>query len=117
MRSPPLVALLLASAPAVAQAEGGTISLGVGQQKVIQGANVARIAIGEPDVADVKQVGGGNELLITGVGEGRTSLLVWRNNDARPSYLIVVRKQDPKQTVTRDPAPPRQSAATPTPAP
>ena len=100
MRSLILVALLLASTNAFAQAEGGTISLGVGQQKVIQVANVARVAIGEPDVADVKQVGGGNELLITGVGEGRTSLLVWRNNDTRLSYVIVVRKQDPKEVVS-----------------
>ena len=88
---------LLAAAPVFAQTEGGTISLGVGQQKVIQVSNVARVAIGEPDVADVKQVGGGNELLITGVGEGRTSLLVWRTNDSRLSYAIVVRKQDPNE--------------------
>jgi len=95
-----LVVTLFAAAPALAQAEGGTISLGVGQQKVIQVSNVARVAIGEPDVADVKQVGGGNELLITGVGEGRTSLLVWRNNDSRISYVIVVRKQDPREVVS-----------------
>src|SRR3954471_4631925 len=100
MRSPLLVALLLASTNALAQPDGGTISLGVGQQKVIQVSNVARVAIGEPDVADVKQVGGGNELLVTGVGEGRTSLLVWRNNDTRLSYVIVVRKQDPKEVVS-----------------
>jgi pilus assembly protein CpaC len=95
-----LPALLLLAAQAGAQSEGGTISLGVGQQKVIQVSNVARVAIGEPDVADVKQVGGGNELLITGVGEGRTSLLVWRTNDTRLSYVIVVRKQDPKEVVS-----------------
>ncbi len=99
---PPLVvlAVLFAASAAGAQSEGGTISLGVGQQKVIQVTNVARVAIGEPDVADVKQVGGGNELLITGVGEGRTSLLVWQTNDRRISYVIVVRKQDPKEVVS-----------------
>lgn len=100
MRRLILVGLLLASSNAVAQSEGGTISLGVGQQKVIQVSNVQRVAIGEPDVADVKQVGGGNELLITGVGEGRTSLLVWRNNDTRLSYVVVVRKQDPREVVS-----------------
>ena len=101
MRSTLVAALLLLCASqARAQSEGGTISLGVGQQKVIQVSNVARVAIGEPDVADVKQVGGGNELLVTGVGEGRTSLLVWRNNDSRLSYVIVVRKQDPKEVVS-----------------
>src|SRR5207237_1741946 len=34
------------------------------------------------------------------VGEGRTSLLVWRTNDSRLSYAIVVRKQDPKEVVS-----------------
>ncbi len=83
-----------------AESEGSTISLGVGQQKTISVSNVQRVAIGDPEVADVKQVGGGGELLITGVAEGRTSLLVWRGNDSRVSYLIVVRKQDPKEVVS-----------------
>jgi pilus assembly protein CpaC len=91
---------LLASAGARAQSEGATISLGVGQQKIITVSNVQRVAIGDPDVADVKQVGGGSELLVTGVAEGRTSLLVWRVNDSRISYLVVVRKQDPKEVVS-----------------
>jgi len=99
MRS--LAAVLVALAlPSFAQPEGGVITLGVGQQKVLQLGNVARVAIGEPEVADVRQVGGGGELLITGVGEGRTSLLVWRHNNARLSYLVVVRKQDPKEVVS-----------------
>src|ERR687884_526051 len=88
-----LFAALLAAAPP----EGAVIALGVGQQKVLQLGNIARVAIGEPDIADVKQVGGGSELLITGMGEGRTSLLVWRINDTRLSYLVVVRRQDPRE--------------------
>jgi len=86
MRSHLLAALLLASTSAVAQTDQGTISLGVGQQKVIQVSNVARVAIGEP--------------VVTGVGEGRTSLLVWRTNDTRLSYVVIVRKQDPKEVVS-----------------
>jgi pilus assembly protein CpaC len=93
-------ALLLCASPARAQSEGSTISLGVGQQKIITVSNVQRVAIGDPEIADVKQVGGGNELLVTGVAEGRTSLLVWRVNDSRISYLVVVRKQDPKEVVS-----------------
>jgi pilus assembly protein CpaC len=100
MRPFALFSLMLATAPSLAQPEGGVISLGVGQQKVIQLGSVSRVAIGEPEVADVKQVGGGGELLITGVGEGRTSLLVWRNNDTRLSYMVVVRRQDPKDLVS-----------------
>src|SRR5947199_829836 len=95
-----LLVLGLLALPAMAQSEGGTISLGVGQQKVIQVSNVQRVAIGDPDVADAKQVGGGNELLITGVGEGRTSLLIWQANNRRLSYVIVVRRQDPREAVS-----------------
>ncbi len=100
MRSSLVTALLLSTPNAVAQPDGGVIALGVGQQKVIQLADVSRVAIGEPEIADVKQVGGGGELLITGVGEGRTSLLVWRRNRGRLSYLVTVRAQDPKDLVS-----------------
>src|SRR5205085_6285755 len=99
MRRLPILALLFAATTA-GQPDGAIITLGVGQQKVIQLANVARVAIGEPEIADVKQVGGGGELLITGVGEGRTSLLVWRANEPRLSYLVVVRRQDPRDLMT-----------------
>src|SRR5689334_18375148 len=95
-----LVAALLLAMPALADSDGGVINLAVGQQKVIRVANVARVAIGEPEVADVKQVGGGGELLITGVGEGRTSLLVWRSSEPRLSYSVVVRRQDPKEVMS-----------------
>jgi pilus assembly protein CpaC len=101
MRSGPALAAsaLLSAAPLAAQPET-TINLGVGQQKVIQVANLARVAIGDPDVADVKQVGGAGELLLTGVGEGRTSLLVWRTHEARLSYAVIVRRQDPRELVS-----------------
>jgi len=99
MRRLPILALLFAGSGG-AQPEGAIITLGVGQQKVIQLGSVARVAIGEPEIADVKQVGGGSELLITGVGEGRTSLLVWRTDRSRLSYLVVVRKQDPREVIS-----------------
>ena len=95
MRSVLALALLLSAAPASAQPD--TITLGLGEQKVMNLGDVSRVAIGEPGIADVKQVGGGGELLITGLGEGRTSLLVWRGNGRRAGYAVVVRKQDPKE--------------------
>jgi pilus assembly protein CpaC len=94
-----LGALLLAAAAAVAQGEGATLTLGVGQQKTLTLRNVQRVAIGDPEVADVKQIGGGSELLLTGVGEGRTSLLVWFRDERRMSYSVVVRKQDLRELV------------------
>ncbi|MFL5387943.1 MAG: type II and III secretion system protein family protein [Myxococcales bacterium] len=93
-------AALLVALPVHAQNDGGTINLGVGEQKTLSLQNVARVAIGDPGIADVKQVGGGGELLLTGVGEGRTSLLVWLRNDQRLSYAISVRKQDPREVVS-----------------
>jgi pilus assembly protein CpaC len=100
MRFSLLASLLLASPSSAAQPDGSVIALGVGEQRVIQLADVSRVAIGEPEIADVKQVGGGGELLLTGIGEGRTSLLVWRRNRARLSYLVTVRAQDPKDLVS-----------------
>src|SRR5438874_5854638 len=90
----------LASLATGAQSDGATLTLGVGQQKTLTLRNVQRVAIGDPEVADVKQVGGGNELLLTGVGEGRTSLLVWVRGERRISYSVVVRKQDLRELVS-----------------
>jgi len=91
-----LALLLLAAMPARAQDQ--TITLGVGTQKVIQVPGVQRIAVGDQEIADVKVLGT-NEILIIGVAEGRTTLLVWRGGGDRLSYLISVRKQDPKEVV------------------
>ena len=92
------LALALLAVPLAASAQdGGSISLGVGQQKVITIAGVTKVAIGDPEIADVKQIG--QELLITGISEGRTSLLIWRESQ-RTSYAVTVRKQDPKEVVS-----------------
>ncbi|HLV61244.1 MAG TPA: pilus assembly protein N-terminal domain-containing protein, partial [Fredinandcohnia sp.] len=85
------VALALAVAPTRAEAES-TIHLGVGTQKVLKvRGGIARIAVGNPAVADVRPLGD-KEILIVGVREGRTTLLVWRNSGAQESHLLVVRK-------------------------
>jgi pilus assembly protein CpaC len=100
MRRLILCLAFLAAPRALAQPDANTLLLGVGEQKVIQLRDVSRVAIGEPEVADVKQVGSAGELLITGVGEGRTSLLVWRANHTRASWSVVVRRQDPRDLVS-----------------
>lgn len=90
-------ALALGAAPAAAQDQ--TITIGVGQQKVIQvPGGIQRISVGDPEVADVKAIGS-NEVLVLGVAEGRTTLLIWRSSESRINYLISVRKQDPKEVV------------------
>src|SRR3954466_7497500 len=109
-----ILSLALAGLPAIAQNDGESISLGVGEQRTLPLQNVARVAIGDPGVADVKQVGGG-ELLITGAGEGHTSLppwlrnggsvrgtprLVWVGNDRQPRSPLSGPKQEPRTTVS-----------------
>ncbi|MFN7132507.1 MAG: type II and III secretion system protein family protein, partial [Myxococcales bacterium] len=81
-----------------AQEDSSTIALGVGTQKVINVPGIARIAIGDPSIADVKALGG-SQLLIVGQGEGSTTLLIWKSNGARLSYLIRVRKEDPNKVI------------------
>src|SRR3982751_3433766 len=91
------LATLLFARPAPAQDGATTIHLGVGEQKIVSVPGVTRVAIGEPEVADVKQVGGSGELLLTGLSEGRSSLLAWRGEAPRLGFAVIVRRQDPKE--------------------
>ncbi|MFL5321784.1 MAG: type II and III secretion system protein family protein [Myxococcaceae bacterium] len=85
--------------PVVSHAqEGSQISLGVGTQKVITVPGIARIAVGDPSIADVKTIGN-NQILIIGAGEGKTTLLIWKSSGQRISYLVSVRKQDPNEVI------------------
>jgi pilus assembly protein CpaC len=87
---------VLWAAPAAAQ-DGNTINLGVGSQRVISVPGVSRIAVADPSVADVRNVGG--QILVIGAGEGRTSVIIWRSNGQRVTYIVNVRKQDPNEVV------------------
>ncbi len=60
-----------------------------GDQKVLVVPNIQRVAIGDSDVADVKTAGN-DQLLLVGMHEGRTTLLVWSADGKRRSYLIIV---------------------------
>jgi pilus assembly protein CpaC len=95
---PAAVATVLLWAGAAA-AQDTTISLGVGTQRVITVQGINRIAVGDPSVADVKTIGN-NQVLVIGQGEGKTTLLVWRSNGQRMSYLVIVRKQDPNEVIS-----------------
>ena len=97
VRSVAVLAMMLAL-PAASQ-DGGNIALGVGTQKVLQMPGIQRVAIGDPNVADVKTIGN-NQLLIIGSTEGKTTLLVWKTSGQRVSYLLSVRKQDPNEIIS-----------------
>ncbi|MEN9797539.1 MAG: hypothetical protein RL653_1235 [Pseudomonadota bacterium] len=85
--------------PSVARAQESTqLSLGVGTQKVVSVPGITRIAVGDPAVADVKTIGG-NQILVIGAGEGKTTLMVWKSSGQRISYLVSVRKTDPSDVI------------------
>jgi Flp pilus assembly secretin CpaC len=76
------------------------VALGVGYQKSFLAPDVKRVAVGDPKVADVTVVDG-KEILLTGIAPGRTSLLVWRTNDVRSSYVVKV-EEKPTEEVLKE---------------
>lgn len=67
------------------------IHLGVGSQRVLTvPEGIQRIAVGDPEVADVKPLGRDQVLILAGK-EGRTTLLIWRAGGKRDSHVVVVR--------------------------
>lgn len=94
-----LMLAILVTLPTTAWAEEDTtIALGVGTQKVINVPGIARIAVGDPSIADIKTLGN-SQVLIIGAGEGRTTLLIWKANGTRLSYLISVSKKDRNEII------------------
>jgi pilus assembly protein CpaC len=97
-----LVALSLAGPGALAQGkaeaptqqsspkEGDTLALKKGETKTLVFSGVTRVAVGDPEIADV-EVKGPDTLIIKGGTEGKTTLLVWTKDKARRSYLIDVK--------------------------
>ena len=68
-----------------------------GEEKVLQLVGIKRITIGDPEIADVK-LNGDSELLIQGNSDGRTSLLVWRQDGSRVEYIVRVEGSAAKST-------------------
>ncbi len=82
--------------PAVSAAQDGeTLQLVPGQQKILQAPGVTRIAVANPNVADVKVVTAG-QVLVTATGVGETELTVWRGSKVS-NYNVVVTKLDPRE--------------------
>lgn len=68
----------------------GTISLKKGAQKDLRVPGLVRVAIDDPEIADVDAPGKG-VLRLTGTKAGETTLLVWAGaENKRGSYRIVV---------------------------
>lgn len=88
----------LAVSQAARAEDSNTIFVPLGTQKSVPVPDLLRIAFGNPTVIDAKSLGN-NQVLLTAVGEGKTSLIVWKHSGARVSYTVVVRRQDPNEII------------------
>ncbi|MEI4523718.1 type II and III secretion system protein family protein [Pseudomonas sp. CCNWLW23] len=65
------------------------IEIGEGFQQDMQSSvAITRLAVGDPKIADV-HANGGSSFLLTGVGPGATSLMVWTACSAQPQKAMV----------------------------
>ena len=82
--------LLLPLTTLAAQQEGAPqlprVDLSVGAQRVLVLPRVVKVAVGDAAIVDVKTLGK-DQVLLTGVGEGETTLRVWQAGDQVPSEL------------------------------
>jgi len=67
---------LLAAAVLCATPGSKSLELDVGAQKILEVPGLSRVAVGDPEVADVKPLDG-KQLLVVGKAQGNTTLLVW----------------------------------------
>jgi Flp pilus assembly secretin CpaC len=84
-----VVVLALALVGLRAGAEEDTVVVKVGQTRRMDVGELKRIALGDTQIAEVRTVGSA-QLDVTGVEEGKTTLLVWKQSGERVSYLVHV---------------------------
>ena len=77
---------ILLSAPAVMAAT--PLSVSINESRYVQEAGLSRVAVGNPEIADV-QLLSAREFLLVGKKSGSTSLLVWSAN-GRQEYIVTV---------------------------
>ena len=85
-----LSAGVLLAAPAVHAAQ--PLSVGLNESRYMEIYGLNRVAVGNPEVADVQLISG-SELLVVGKKAGSTSLLVW-GSGGRQEYMITVSGND-----------------------
>lgn len=76
-------------APAREVADTRTVSLKVGGKSELKESNVSRVAVSDPDVADIR-VGPGDRIEVTGRSVGTTQLTVWKTDGSQMRYSIVI---------------------------
>lgn len=92
------LAVVLAAGPVTA---ADTLQIAAGAQRVIsQDPAVSRVAIGNPEVADVNVVGG-RDVMLTGKRPGRTTLIIWYSDRSRSEHTVIVGSGDDPALVTQ----------------
>lgn len=81
-----------AGGDAQADVSGNRISVAVDSSQVLRCYGVQRVAVANPEIADVMVVSG-SEIMVIGKAPGRTSLHVWSWN-GRTSYVVEVAADD-----------------------
>ncbi|MFT3710271.1 MAG: pilus assembly protein N-terminal domain-containing protein [Archangium sp.] len=68
-----------------------SMTLKVGQKVTLKFPGLARVALGDPSVLDVRTIGG-DQLLLIGSEPGTTTLLLWLTSGQRESRVVTVSK-------------------------
>jgi len=80
-----LATALLAAAPPPAP-QNQVVALNVGEQKVLSLGEIVKVAVGDPNVADIKPLDR-DQLLVVGKGAGQTTLLIWTSKAGAAASL------------------------------
>ena len=72
-----------------------TLSVVAGQSRIERVPGVTQVAVGDARIADVKSLSRGDDLMLTGLRPGMTTLTVWRGGKSH-DYLVRVLAHDPR---------------------
>lgn len=88
---------LLGGGVALAQPRGlsqaaasSTVTVKVGAKKTLGVQDIARVAVTDPEIADIRVSGTGGEVEVTGRAAGTTQVTVWTQGGAKVSYEVAV---------------------------
>jgi pilus assembly protein CpaC len=90
--------MVLGLASSVAVWAGGDLTLTTGGAKVISVKSPDKVAIGNPEIADVKQISK-DELLLTGKALGSTTLIIWYSDGHKDISTVIVAAGKSAQTM------------------
>lgn len=75
-------------------AEAATpLSVNLNESKYMESSHITRIAVGNPDIADV-QLLSNKDFLLVGKKAGSTSLMIWSADGSRQEYRVYVSSED-----------------------